>query len=112
MRPHISAEEAHRIAFGLSPPDDSYFATRLSDGLGDWGARPAGQGQSESSAPGKQQIRSASGHAAASPRPFVYRLSLLECEAIRWRLRVDCRQTVMNYGLKVVLGVFRTAKCS
>jgi hypothetical protein len=44
MRPHISSDEAHRIAFGFSPPNDLYFATRLRDGLGEEGAaRPAGQ---------------------------------------------------------------------
>src|SRR3954451_6040102 len=68
MRPHISSDEAHRIAFGFSPPDGLYFATRLRDGLGERGARPAGQGPSGSSAPGKQRIRSASGHAAANAR--------------------------------------------
>src|SRR4051794_39809492 len=56
MRPHISSDEAHRIAFGFSPPDGLYFATRLRDGLGERGARPAGQGPSGSSAPGKQRI--------------------------------------------------------
>jgi hypothetical protein len=40
MRPHISSDEAHRIAFGFSPPDDRYFATRLRDGLGERGRRP------------------------------------------------------------------------
>ena len=38
MRPHTSFDEAHRIAFGFSPPDDRYFATRLRDGLGVQGA--------------------------------------------------------------------------
>ena len=37
MRPHICSDEAHRIAFGFSPPDDPYFATRLRDGLGERG---------------------------------------------------------------------------
>src|ERR1700730_4381778 len=40
MRPHISSDEAHRIAFGFSPPDDSYFATRLGDGWGERGRTP------------------------------------------------------------------------
>src|ERR1700676_4482566 len=40
MRPHTSSDEAHRIAFGFSPPDDSYFSTRLRDGLGERGRRP------------------------------------------------------------------------
>ena len=40
MWPHISSDEAHRIAFGFSPPDDRYFATRLRDGLGEWGRTP------------------------------------------------------------------------
>src|SRR4029450_12863212 len=40
MRPHISSDEARRIAFGFSPPDDWYFATRLSDGLGERGRTP------------------------------------------------------------------------
>ncbi len=38
MRQHISSDGAHRIAFGFSPPDDRYFATRLRDGLAN-GAR-------------------------------------------------------------------------
>src|ERR1700694_6014245 len=40
MRPHTSSDEAHRIAFGFSPPDDSYFSTRLRDGLGERGRKP------------------------------------------------------------------------
>ncbi len=40
MRPHISSDEAHRIAFGFSPPDGLYFATRLRDGLGERGRTP------------------------------------------------------------------------
>ena len=40
MRPHISSDEAHRIAFGFSPPDEPYFATRLRDGLGERGRTP------------------------------------------------------------------------
>src|ERR1700674_1561399 len=40
MRPPISSDEAHRIAFGFSPPDDPYFATRLRDGLGERGRTP------------------------------------------------------------------------
>ncbi|MEY9387592.1 hypothetical protein ABIF93_005849 [Bradyrhizobium japonicum] len=40
MRPHILSDEAHRIAFGFSPPDDRYFATRLRDGLGERGRTP------------------------------------------------------------------------
>jgi len=31
-----SSEEAHRVAFGFSPPDDPDFATRLRNGLGAW----------------------------------------------------------------------------
>src|ERR1700681_3564135 len=34
----VAADEAHRIAFGFSPPDELYFATRLRDGLGERGA--------------------------------------------------------------------------
>ena len=44
MRPHISSDEAHRIAFGFSPPDDRYFATRLRDGLGERGRTPRRSG--------------------------------------------------------------------
>jgi transposase len=40
MRPPISSDEAHRIAFGFSPLDDRYFATRLRDGLGERGQTP------------------------------------------------------------------------
>ena len=40
MRRHICSDEAHRIAFGLSPPDDPYFATRLRDGLSERGRTP------------------------------------------------------------------------
>lgn len=40
MRPPISSDEAHRIAFGFSPLDDPYFATRLRDGLGERGQTP------------------------------------------------------------------------
>src|SRR5271163_2640763 len=40
MRAHGCSAEAHRIAFGLSPPDDPYFATRLRDGLGERGRMP------------------------------------------------------------------------
>src|SRR5674476_307504 len=40
MRSQISSDEAHRIAFGFSPPDDWYFATRLRDGLGERGRTP------------------------------------------------------------------------
>src|SRR5450631_3144079 len=40
MRRHIWSEEAHRIAFGFSPPDDRYFATRLRDGLSERGRTP------------------------------------------------------------------------
>ena len=44
MRPHTSSDEAHRIAFGFSPPDDRYFATRLRDGLGERGRTPRRSG--------------------------------------------------------------------
>ena len=44
MRPHISSGDAHRIAFGFSPPDDLYFATRLRDGLGERGRTPRRSG--------------------------------------------------------------------
>ena len=44
MRQHTCADEAHRIAFGFSPPDDPYFATRLRDGVGERGHRPRGSG--------------------------------------------------------------------
>src|ERR1700730_5157122 len=37
MRPQASSDESHRIAFGFSPPDDLYFATRLRDRLGELG---------------------------------------------------------------------------
>src|SRR6188472_370422 len=40
MWPQICPEEVHRIAFGFSPPDDLYFATRLRDGLGEGGRTP------------------------------------------------------------------------
>src|SRR6202790_5765085 len=40
MRPHICSDEARKIAFGFSPPDDPYFATRLRDGLGERGRTP------------------------------------------------------------------------
>ena len=40
MRPHSSSDEAHRTAFGISPPDGPYFATRLRDGLGERGHAP------------------------------------------------------------------------
>ena len=40
MRPQISCDEVHRIAFGFSPPDDRYVATRLRDGLGRTGHTP------------------------------------------------------------------------
>ena len=39
-RSQVSSDEAHRIAFGFSPPDDRYFATRLRDGLGERGRTP------------------------------------------------------------------------
>src|ERR1700674_5677128 len=39
-RPLASSDEAHRIAFGFSPPDDRYFATRLRIGLGVQGRTP------------------------------------------------------------------------
>src|SRR6202790_4187824 len=68
MRPQASSDESHRIAFGFSPPDELYFATRLRDGLGERGTRPAGQGPSGSSAPGKLRKSSASGDAAANAR--------------------------------------------
>jgi hypothetical protein len=37
MRPRICSDEARKIAFGFSPPDDPDFATRLRDGLGERG---------------------------------------------------------------------------
>ena len=40
MRPQVSSDEARRIAFGFSPPDDRYFATRLRDGSGELGRTP------------------------------------------------------------------------
>src|SRR6187401_3388821 len=40
MRPAHLRDEAHRIAFGFSPPDEPYFATRLRDGLGERGHTP------------------------------------------------------------------------
>ena len=47
MRPHISSDEAHRIAFGFSPPDDRYFATRLRDGSGERGGRTPRRSRTE-----------------------------------------------------------------
>src|SRR5665213_4280616 len=44
MRSQISSDEAHRIAFGFSPPADPYFATRLRDGLGERGHTPRRSG--------------------------------------------------------------------
>jgi hypothetical protein len=44
------------MAFGFSPPDGPYFATRLRNGLGERGAGPAGQGPSGGSAPGKLRL--------------------------------------------------------
>src|SRR3954449_4171151 len=89
MRPHISSDEAHRIAFGFSPPDGLYFATRLRDGLGERGARPAGQGPSGNSAPGKQRIRSASGHAAGNAGQMGLAVSTtraaIVCSSKTWR---------------------------
>src|SRR5450631_2506522 len=40
MRPRISSDEARKIAFCFSPPDDPYVATRLRDGLGERGHTP------------------------------------------------------------------------
>src|ERR1700730_3853616 len=39
-RPQACSDEAHRTAFGFSPPGDRYFATRLRDGLGERGRTP------------------------------------------------------------------------
>jgi len=45
MRPHTSSDEARRVAFGFSPPDDPDFATRLRNGLGErGGTRPRWSG--------------------------------------------------------------------
>ena len=44
MRQRISSDEAHRIAFGFSPPYEPYFATRLRDGLGERGHTPRWSG--------------------------------------------------------------------
>lgn len=47
MRPYTSCDEARRIAFGFAPPDDSYFATRLRDGLGERGTRPGMENEAD-----------------------------------------------------------------
>jgi len=96
MRPHISSDEAHRIAFGFSPPLGLYFATRLRDGLGERGARPAGQGPSGSSAPGKQRIRSASGHAAANARRMRLAVSTTRAAIFKRRRRRVANSAVAN----------------
>ena len=96
MRPHISSDEVHRIAFGFLPPDDRYFATRLRDGLGERGARPSGQGPSGSSAPGKQRIRSASGHAAANARRMRLVVSTTRAAIFKSRRRSVANSAVAN----------------
>jgi hypothetical protein len=57
------------MAFGFSPPDGPYFATRLRNGLGERGAGPAGQGPSGGNAPGKLRIRSTSDAQTTPPYP-------------------------------------------
>src|SRR6476619_6715084 len=96
MRPHICSGEAHRIAFGFSPPDDLYFATRLRDGLGEGGGRPGGQGPSGSSAPGKQRIRSASGHATANARRMRLVVSTTQAAIFKRRRRSVANSAVAN----------------
>src|SRR5664279_2849496 len=89
--------EAHRIAFGFSPPVDWYFATRLRDGLGVQGrTRPVGQGPSGSSAPGKQRIRSASGHAAANARRMRLVVSTTRAAIFKRRRRSVANSAVAN----------------
>jgi hypothetical protein len=40
MRPHTSSDEAHRIAFGFSPPDELYFTNTLEGWVGRTGHTP------------------------------------------------------------------------
>src|ERR1700683_2000308 len=97
MRPQAPCDEAHRIAFGVSPPDDRYFATRLRDGLGERAAHaPAGQGPSGSSAPGKLRIRSASGHAAANARRMRLAISTTRAAIFKRRRRSVENSAVAN----------------
>src|ERR1700674_5261387 len=96
MRPQASCDEAHRIAFGFSPPDDRYFATRLRDGLGERGGRPAGHGPSGSSAPGKLRKRSASGHAAANARRMRLAVSTTRAATFKRRRRSVANSAVAN----------------
>src|SRR6476469_4345351 len=96
MRPHVSSDEAHRIAFGFSPPDDPYFATRLRNGLGERGARSADQGPSESRAPGKLRNRSASGHAAANARRMRLAVSTTRAAIFKRRRRSGANSAVAN----------------
>lgn len=96
MRPHILSDEAHRIAFGFSPPTIRYFARRLRDGLGERGARPSAQGPSGSSAPGKPRIRSASGQAAANARRMRRVVSTTRAAIFKSRRRSDANSAVAN----------------
>src|ERR1019366_7891618 len=97
MRPQASCDEAHRIAFGFSPPDDRYFATRLRDGLGERAAyAPADQGPSGSSAPGKLQIWAASGHAAANARRMRLVVSTTRAAIFKRRRRSVANSAVAN----------------
>src|SRR5450631_2086795 len=96
VRPDTASDEAHRIAFGFSPPDDRYFATRLRDGLGERGRRPAGQGPSGSSAPGKLRIRSASGQAAANARRMRLAVSTTRAAIFKRRRRSVENSAVAN----------------
>src|SRR5665213_1774131 len=96
MRSQISSDEAHRIAFGFSPPADPYFATRLRDGLGERGHNPADQGPSGSSAPGKPRKRSASGHAAANARRMRLLVSTTRAAIFKSRRRRVANSAVAN----------------
>src|ERR1700690_1515272 len=96
MRPQASSDESHRIAFGFSPPDELYFATRLRDGLGERGTRPVGQGPSGSSAPGKVRKSSASGHAAANARRTRLAVSTTRAAIFKRRRRSVANSAVAN----------------